>query len=90
MINIDPFIEADVTETNPILSQSIMRNHDQLTFDVFVCVTSLASITIPTKLCKLTISEHPRRNMASRLDNPRTLETRLSGRPHKTILGNVV
>ena len=37
LINVDSFIKANMAKANPVLSESVVRNHDQLALDVFVC-----------------------------------------------------
>jgi hypothetical protein len=78
-VDVDSFVEADVAESNPILGQSVGRDHDELALDVFIYSHQLG---IPSKYkTKLTISEHPSSNMASTFDNPRALESRFCGYP---------
>lgn len=36
LINVDSLVEANVTEPYPVLSQSVGRDHDELTLNVFV------------------------------------------------------
>ena len=35
-VDVNSFEEADVAESNPVLGQSVGRDHDQLALDVFV------------------------------------------------------
>ena len=35
-VDVDSFEEADMAESNPVLSQSVGRDQDQLAFDVFI------------------------------------------------------
>ena len=36
-VDVDSFVEADMPESNPVLSQSVGRDHDELALDIFVC-----------------------------------------------------
>jgi len=72
-IDVDSFVEANMTESNPVLSESIVRDHDQLTLDVFVCFGQLSLIF--HKKGELTIAEHPRSNMSSAPNDPSAFES---------------
>lgn len=77
-VNVHSFIVADVAEPNPILSQPVMRDHHQLTFDIFI-YSMLASKATPVGL-DLTIAKHARCDMASTLDHSSAAESLLACR----------